>query len=81
MHAIDKNGAPLEIIIGVGIPYPRDDMDAWECPVKVDGLYKNLSNSTGADSWQSLQLSLNLVTQLLKSFIEGGGKLYIFGDE
>ena len=52
MHAIDKNGTALEITVGVGAPYPREGMDAWDCPVKVDGLYENLSNSTGADSWQ-----------------------------
>ena len=81
MHAIDKNGTALEIIVGVGAPYPRGDMDAWGCPVKIDGLYKNLSNITGVDSWQSLQLARNLVTQLLNSFIEDGGKHYVFGDK
>ena len=81
MNAVDKSGTHLEITIGIGAPYPRDDMDAWECSVKVDGLHKSLSNSTGADSWQALQLAKNLVTRLLQGFIEDGGKLYIFGDD
>lgn len=69
MHGIDKNGVAIEITVGVGTPYPRGGMDAWECPVKVEGLYKNLSNTTGVDSWQSLQLARNLVKRLLNSFI------------
>lgn len=81
IRAIDKDGNALEITVGLGAPYPRDDMEAWECPVKIDGLYTNLANSTGIDSWQSLQLARNLVVQLLNSFIEDGGKLFLFGDD
>jgi hypothetical protein len=80
IRAIDKNGNALQISVGLGAPYPRDDMDAWECPVKVEGLYENLASSTGMDSWQSLQLARNLVVQLLISFIEDGGKIFLFGD-
>ena len=80
MRAIDKDGTGLDITVGIGVPYPRNDMDAWECAVKVDGLYENLANSTGLDAWQALQLARNLVVQLLGSFIEDGGKIYLFGD-
>ena len=81
LRAVDKQGVPIAITIGVGAPFLRENMDAWDCPVTVDGLYKNLSNSTGSDSWQALQLARNLVVHLLTSFIENGGKLYYFDDD
>jgi hypothetical protein len=80
MRAIDKNGNHIDITIGLGAPYPREDMEAWECPVKADGLYTSLANSTGVDSWQALQLAKNLLIQLLSTFIEDGGRIYPFGD-
>jgi hypothetical protein len=72
--AVDRSGRELSVTIGVGQPYETGPQE-WACAVRLDGLYENLRDQHGVDSWQALQLALRLVTQLLGCFVADGGKL------
>jgi hypothetical protein len=81
LHGIKKDGAHIDIVVGLGIPYEDKQHNAWACPVKMEGLYTELADQHGIDSWQALRLSQKLVVGLLQNFIEKGGRLYLFGED
>lgn len=72
--AVDRSGREFPITIGVGRPYETGPQE-WACPVRLGGLYEDLRDQHGVDSWQALQLALRLVSQLLGYFVEDGGRL------
>jgi hypothetical protein len=75
LYAIDVDGSTFEIELAVGKPYHVAD-DQWACAVRVSGLYNDLCDMHGTDSWQALQLAQGLAAQLLGYFVEKGGKLF-----
>jgi len=78
VFTITAKGEKKKFHIVLGRPYQVDDV-SWACPVQIDGLYKNMHDVLGVDSWQSLGLAMSLVRQLLGLYLEDGGKL--FGEE
>jgi hypothetical protein len=73
-HAKRPNGEQFEIELGVGRPVKCSDID-WKCGVILKGLYSQLADQHGVDSWQALMLAQNLALQLLSEFVEDGGEL------
>jgi hypothetical protein len=72
--AIDTTGHEFTIHLGIGQPYEISPT-TWACPVQLTGLHDNLLDQQGIDSWQALQLSTQLIIQLLIHFLESGGTL------
>ena len=68
-----RGGFEIEIIIGT--PYEISDSE-WACAIKVHGLYDNLRDQHGVDSWQALMLAQRLAKTLLQGFVEDGGRLF-----
>lgn len=64
----------MSIRIDIGMPYEFGPNE-WACPVALHGLYDQLRDQHGADSFQSLMLAQNLAKMLLSDFIEKGGRL------
>ena len=58
----------------VGKPYTFSGRT--RCPVSIDPLHGSLCDVEGVDSWQALQLAMDLVEQLLNAEVEKGSKLY-----
>jgi hypothetical protein len=78
---INVDGERIGITVAVGVPYKDDKYDSWACPLKVEGLFNQLSDQHGIDSWQAFRLSQKTVVSLLHGFLDKGGKLYIFGED
>lgn len=62
------------IDVQIGRPY-EISANEWACPAQVDGLYSNLRDQHGEDSFQALMLAQNLARTLLAHFVEDGGVL------
>ena len=50
------------------------------CQVSIDPLHTALPDIEGIDSWQALELAMELVERLLRVEVENGDKLYWLGD-
>jgi hypothetical protein len=72
--AIDTTGREFPLHLSIGQPYAISPTE-WACPVQLTGLHDNLIDQQGIDSWQALQLSTQLIIQLLTHFLESGGTL------
>jgi hypothetical protein len=75
---VSADGQEQEIEIKIGLPYQiphEDSLEEWACPVSLSPLYKRLHDAHGADPLQALCLAISLVLDLLKAYIEKGGKL------
>lgn len=72
--AVGADGKEAVICLGLGQPYKVPGGD-WACPVWVDGLHAGLLDQHGVDSWQSMQLAIQLIAQLLGAFVAEGGQL------
>jgi hypothetical protein len=75
---INPGGERIKISAKIGKPYPvegNEGIDEWACPVSLEPLYKSLHDAHGEGSLQALCLAINLILDLLQSFIEKGGKL------
>jgi len=62
------------IDVQIGRPY-EISANEWACPARVDGLYSNLRDQHGEDSFQALMLAQNLARTLLAHFVEDSGVL------
>jgi len=58
----------------LGNPY-EISAEEWACAVAIEGLREQLPDIHGIDAWQALQLAQNLQVQLLRHFVDDGGKL------
>jgi hypothetical protein len=67
------SGESFEVTITVGQPY--SDSGTTRCPVAIYPLYERLPDIDGVDSWQALQLAMELVERLLRSELEWGSRL------
>jgi hypothetical protein len=74
LRAKRTQGEPFDIEVGIGRPIPCGDQE-WKCAVALNGLYEQLADQHGIDSWQALMLAQRLARQLLGYFIEDGGQL------
>lgn len=81
MVGIDRSGNKINIRARIGLPYPSKEFNSWACPVAVDGLYENLADQHGVDSWQAVRLSQKLVSSLLRNFVGQGGRLFLFAEQ
>ena len=80
LKAVSPDGTGFNIHMKLGKPYQISE-DEWACPVALEGLYKDLVDQHGIDSWQALQLSSQLIVNMLCNFIETGGKLFLQNSE
>jgi Domain of unknown function (DUF6968) len=80
MKAIAPDGKQFTITARIGRPYKITE-EEWACPVALDGLYGSLADQHGVDSWQALKLAYSLAVGLLGSFVEKGGKLFLWPNE
>lgn len=72
--SVSKEGTRKTVTVAIGLPYECGH-EEWACPVGLEGLYQNLMDAHGADSFQALMLALKLTRSLLQSFIDKGGNL------
>jgi hypothetical protein len=78
---ISPKGERLELTLAVGMPHPHPDGD-WACPVALDGLWADLNEIRGVDSWQALTGAIAFLAQLLSGMIsKRGGELRYPEDE
>ena len=75
IFALSPQGEKKKFRIFLDKPYQVDNV-SWACPIKIEGLYKELPDVIGHDSWQALGLAMGLVHQLLRNYQGDGGKLY-----
>ena len=68
-----------EVILRIGQPYQNDD-GSWACPIQLKGLFDELSDVSGEDSFQALMLAQNLARTLLNALTEKGWSVYSFAD-
>jgi len=71
---IDPGGNRRTIHIQIGLPYEYGP-EEWVCPVGLEGLYPELSDTHGGDSFQALVLAIRLTRKLLEGYIKKGGVL------
>ncbi|AEV99725.1 hypothetical protein A4D02_26430 [Niastella koreensis] len=69
-----------EVNLGIGQPYYREEGN-WACPIQLIGLFENLSDVPGEDSFQALMLAQNLARTLLNALVEKGWSVYCFEDK
>ena len=81
LEAIKPSGERIIITLAIGTPYKDEEYDSWACPVRAEGLHKNLAAMHGIDSWQAVREAQKLILTILVHFVEDGGKLYIFGED
>lgn len=75
VFSLSPTGDKRVVRIAIGKPYQIDAV-SWGCPVALDGLYKDLRDAVGGDSWQALSLAISLVHQLLTYHLRDGAKLF-----
>lgn len=80
-RGVNEKGENINITVAIGLPYESKEYKSWAYPVKIEGLYKELADQHGIDSWQAVRLSQKLVSSLLESFIDKGGKIYLFEED
>ncbi len=79
--AIDRDGVRFPFKVTIGTPYLSGrDPENWACPVSIDPLHTHLRDIVGGDSFQALCLASRLALDLLRSFVEGGGRLTFDGE-
>ncbi len=69
-----KSGEFRLIKLQVGLPEPYENR--WQSKIALDGLYPNVVNVPGVDSFQCLNLAFGVVRTALEKFVESGGELY-----
>ena len=72
--------AVKEVNIGIGQPYQKEE-GSWACPIQLKGLFEDLSDVHGEDSFQALMLAQNLARTLLNALVEKGWKVYSYADK
>ena len=77
---ITPNGERVSVTLRIGSPFRASDVD-WACPVAAEGLYPNLSDIHGIDSFQALALAQKLLLQLMTGVVEDGGSFRNVDDD
>jgi hypothetical protein len=71
---VRPSGDVLTVSIKIARPYA--DGNSFRCPVAIEPLYDRFPDIGGTDSWQSVQLAMRLVDNLLRDEVERGGKFF-----
>ena len=74
------NSEEFPVSVSVGAPYRRPN-GSWGCPLELTGLHGRLADVVGEDSFQALCLAIVLAGNLLRAFVDGGGRLRSLGDD
>jgi len=69
-----------EVNLLIGQPYPKED-GSWACPIQLNGLFEDLSDVNGEDSFQALMLAQNLARTLLNALAEKGWNVRSYADK
>ena len=64
VKGVTHNGDTIDIVVAVGTPFEDKTYDSRACPVKVEGLYGQLADQHGIESWQALCLSQKRVMSI-----------------
>ena len=75
------DGRRVRVSLGVGQPYKDTQARAWQCPVRLDGLFPRLADIAGETSLQALLLALRLMHQQLAHVEAKGAKLFSPGED
>jgi hypothetical protein len=75
------DGRRVRVSLGVGQPYKDTQAGAWQCPVRLDGLFPRLADIAGETSLQALLLALRLMHQQLAHVEAKGAKLLSPGED
>ena len=69
-----------EVNLRIGQPYQKEG-GPWACPIQLIGLFDDLSDVYGEDSFQALMLAQNLARTLLNALVEKGWSVYSYSDK
>jgi hypothetical protein len=78
LDAVAADGTQFVLTLRVGAAYQSSDV-SWSCPIEAVGIKQRLPDITGIDSWQAIQLSFRLLSDIAGHFVEQGGKLFWSG--
>ena len=74
--AIEADGTQFAFRVSVGPLYQQGgEPDTWRCPASVEPWHPQPRHVAGGDAFQALCLASRLALDLLRQFIEGGGRL------
>jgi hypothetical protein len=75
---VDPEGAEFPVIVRIGRPYlAHEDPGVWRCPLSVEPLHSRLPDVAGSDSFQAICLASRLAVELLRGFVDKGGRLVV----
>jgi hypothetical protein len=78
---VDRDGTRFPIKVEIGTPYlSKREPDTWRCSVSIEPLHKSLHDIAGGDAFQALCLASRMAIDLLRSFVDNGGRLTYNGD-
>ncbi len=61
-------------LIRIEKPYEVDETEA-RCPIVIDGLQERMPDVSGASTLQALALAVWLCTNMLREFVDSGGRI------
>jgi hypothetical protein len=76
----NEEEAIKEVNLRIGQPYQKEEGD-WACPIQLIGLFEDLSDVHGEDSFQALMLAQNLARTLLNALVEKGWRVYSYAEK
>jgi len=80
LYLKNANEEVKEVNVGIGQPYQKED-GSWACPIQLKGLFDDLPDVSGEDSFQALMLAQNLARTLLNALAEKGWNVYSNADK
>lgn len=78
LDAVDTDGRPFEMTIRIAAPRPHPQGD-WTCQVQITELFEPARALFGIDSWQAMQICLQMTLSVLLDFVARGGQLFYAG--
>lgn len=79
LHVKNADGEMKEVNLRIGQPYQKEGF--WACPLQLIGLFEDLPDVQGEDSFQALMLAQNLARTLLNALVEKGWSVYSYADK
>lgn len=71
------DGRTKDVRIRIGRPYQVSENEG-ACPVEMDGLYPNISDIHGVDTFQALALAVDFVRKIMKNLKDKGATIEDF---
>ena len=72
--------AVKEVNLRIGQPYQNEE-GTWACPIQLNGLFEDLPDVNGEDSFQALMLAQNLARTLLNALVEKGWSVHSYAEK